>query len=656
MDIEKIAAKLEPLMPDTVKYWLRVRETSDADIRSLIEKQIISTAYDKLGDFHKKILLSLPSEKNSKGAINLGSIQYESGKWPCGISTSELLQNMAILGRSGAGKTNVGFHILKQLADRKIPFIFLDWKRTMRHLLLQIKAKINIYTAGRPLAKFPFNPFVVPPGVESNVYVNQVVDVMADAFTLGEGSMSLMRKAISTLYASNNLCPTVKEIITEVEKIPDKERVRSWKITALRALESLEFSQTTSGNRITQSQLAEKFLTENTVIELDALSQESKQFLVPMVCLWLYYVRLESPEREKLKLVIFIEEAHHVLHKRDHRAKESVLEMLFRQCRELGIGIIVLDQHPHLLSVAALGNVFTTICLNQKDPMDINKAAAVSLVDSDEKNIFSMLSVGQGIVKLQDRWTKPFLVKFPLVDVKKGLMTDDMLARYFAQNNRRKTGSMRNTSETLEFERVPRVPMYDIALDDGEIYFMEDVLAYPDDGVKARYKRLGFGVGSGNRIKEKLLEQGWLETQTVVVGRTRTVLLRLTQQAKKALGVESDQPQRGSILHEYWKNFYAQRFRDEGYKVILEAPRNSGNVDVLAVKDGKRIAIEIETGKSDILQNVRQNLLSGFENILIVATDIQAFKKVETELAKAGLLGIKKIQVVLKDGACRDEF
>lgn len=42
---------------------------------------------------------------------------------------------------------------------------------------------------------------------------------------------------------------------------------------------------------------------------------------------------------------------------------------------------------------------------------------------------------------------------------------------------------------------------------------------------------------------------------------------------------------------------------------------------MLAVKDGKRVAIEIETGKSDILQNVRQNLLSGFERTLIVATD-----------------------------------
>ena len=46
------------------------------------------------------------------------------------------------------------------------------------------KDKINIYTPGRSLVKCPFNPFVVPPGIESNVHVNQLVDVMSLAFML----------------------------------------------------------------------------------------------------------------------------------------------------------------------------------------------------------------------------------------------------------------------------------------------------------------------------------------------------------------------------------------------------------------------------------------------------------------------------------------
>ncbi len=105
----------------------------------------------------------------------------------------------------------------------------------------------------------------------------------------------------------------------------------------------------------------------------------------------------------------------------------------------------------------------------------------------------------------------------------------------------------------------------------------------------------------------------------------------------------------GSIVHEYWKNFYVHRFGEQGFKVAMEAPRKSGNVDVLAVKDGKSTAIEIETGKSDIVRNVKQNLLSGFDRLLIVATDEKAMGKVEREIAKAGLMGIEKIEIILRD-------
>jgi len=38
----------------------------------------------------------------------------------------------------------------------------------------------------------------------------------------------------------------------------------------------------------------------------------------------------------------------------------------------------------------------------------------------------------------------------------------------------------------------------------------------------------------------------------------------------------------------------------------------------LAEKDGKRIAIEIETGKSDAVYNVRKNLEAGFGEVVLV--------------------------------------
>ena len=646
MDIEKIAAKLRPLMPEKISQWMRARELADPELKSLIEKQIISTAYKAFGDFHNKILLSLPPESKSQGPINLGTIIYDKEKWPLGLTYGEMIQNTAILGRSGAGKTNVTFHILSQLIERGTAFVFLDWKRTVRHLIPNFNNKLNIYTPGRALSKFPFNPFVVPPGIESNVYINQLVDVMSQAFTLGDGSRSILRKAIAAIYENGNLCPTAKDIITELEKVSDSGRIGGWKVTAMRALESLEFSDITSKDQISQQQLAQKMLNENTVIELDALGQESKKFLIPLLCLWLYYVRLESPDREKLKLVIFIEEAHHVLHKREQTANETVLEMLFRQCRELGIGIVVIDQHPHLLSSAALGNTYTTIILNQKDPLDINKAAAVCLMDADEKMHFSRLPVGQGIVKLQDRWTSPIHIQFPLVKVNKGSVTDAFLARYSAINQAKQTGSGRKTSVYAEFSQVQRGPQFDIALNTDAFRLFMDILTHPGDGVKARYKRLNISAGSGNRLKEFLINQGWLESQVIDLGQTRKNCLRLTKQAINTLNLDNTVPQHGSIVHNYWQNFYAQRFSEQGYQVSMEVPRISGWVDVVARKDKEKIAVEVETGLSDFLRNIRQDLVARYDKIIVVATDKSAFEKIEKSIAKEGLL-IPQVRIEL---------
>ena len=109
MNVDKIAEKLRPLLPDDVSHWLKVRELADPRLKDLVEKQIISKAYEKLGNFHNKILLSLPPVNIAKGMINLGTILYDKEKYQFGLSDNELLQNMGVYGRSGSGKTTLLF-------------------------------------------------------------------------------------------------------------------------------------------------------------------------------------------------------------------------------------------------------------------------------------------------------------------------------------------------------------------------------------------------------------------------------------------------------------------------------------------------------------------------------------------------------------------
>lgn len=638
MNIEKVAEKLRPLMPDEVDHWMRSIDFADSELKTLLDQQIRYAAYEKLGDFSRKILLSLPSKDKAKGEISLGTILYEKEKWPLGISQTELMQNLAIFGRSGAGKTNLSFTILKQLTGKGIPFLFLDWKRTARHLLPQMNSQINIYTAGRSLSKFIFNPFVVPPGIEPHVYLNHVVDVLADSYTLGDGAKSIISEALHSCYEEGNTSPLPSDIISRLKLVSDKGRASGWKTTALRALESIQASQIIQANS-SQDIMIDKLLNGNTIVELDSLNHNMKSFIVPLLFFWVYQGRLKSTSREKLSLVVFIEEAHHVLFSGSTRSKETTMEMLLRQCREIGIGTVIIDQQPSLISSSALANTYTSICMNMKNPSDINKASNISLLDTDDKHFLSKLPVGWGIVKLQDRWTKPVLVSTPLINVKKGQVSDLYLQKYFLRSGIPGTvlpNANHNLPSGLELSN------------ENNMRFVQDVIKYPLDGVKVRYTRLGLSIGTGNKVKSSLIRSGILNQCSVELGKTRKAVLTLTAKGNelssyvKTYGNES-------VAHRYWKQFYAKRFSEAGYVVLEEATRKTGTVDLLVARLDLVMAVEIETGKSDVVKNVVSDLTSGVSRVLVVATDKNAFDKVEREITLAGLLIPGKVELVLQD-------
>ena len=63
---------------------------------------------------------------------------------------------------------------------------------------------------------------------------------------------------------------------------------------------------------------------------------------------------------------------------------------------------------------------------------------------------------------------------------------------------------------------------------------------------------------------------------------------------------------------------------------------------------------EIETGKSDPVWNEKQDLLAGFQRVVVVATDERALQKVEPWLALVGLIIPNRVQIVLGEAFARN--
>lgn len=241
----------------------------------------------------------------------------------------------------------------------------------------------------------------------------------------------------------------------------------------------------------------EELLNQQAILELDALTNADKTFLIESLLLWIHHHRMNEPGREKLKHVLLIEEAHHVRLKKKQEltGAEAVTDVILREIREFGEAIILLDQLPSLISKPALENSFTTICLNLKEKGDVTAAAKAMLLESDEAKHLGRMPVGWGIVKLQARWVKPFLVRFPLFQIRKGTVTDrEVTERYFSRLPAETAGRMMNQAAqaaTRLVDSQPRAPPEPNQPTEEELALLKDVNEFPSSKITERYQRLG---------------------------------------------------------------------------------------------------------------------------------------------------------------------
>ena len=59
--------------------------------------------------------------------------------------------------------------------------------------------------------------------------------------------------------------------------------------------------------------------------------------------------------------------------------------------------------------------------------------------------------------------------------------------------------------------------------------------------------------------------------------------------------------------------------------------------------DKKRIAIEIETGKSDSIYNIRKDLEAGFDEVVVVAIDDKIKEKIIKDLNNSDMKNDRRI-------------
>lgn len=587
MEIKELFAKLKPIVGEKLNSLWADYVCSDTNEKNLIRQNLELLYATHLNDYSEKtILLPPPSTlKELYGEYPLGNVWY-GGKslYPFGLLEQELTQHIGIFGRTGAGKSYLVHHLIRRNHWLRKPSLIFDWKGTYDNLI-----DLNVIIPGQ--TKFVFNPLDtsrISPDYRRG-FIRRIVELFLDAYL--DNPQLLTAQGVEFLLLKGlEQASTFQELYVWVSVYKGKA-VNGWKTTVLNLLYKLN-SGPLGVMMNGDADNIETLLKTNVRFELQHLgSAKDKQFFITSFLLHLMNHFQQLGATNRLRLLIVIEEAHHILKK---TKGESVVEVMLRQIREYGVGVIIVDQHPSLMSIPALGT-FCTVAFNLSSREDRETMASALNLNSTED--LGKLGHRFAIVKIQDRYLQPFLIKtFDFHVGGRSEMNVEAVSR----------GSLPKNS--INAVSRPSLSQNRTGYSD-EIKMLKNVFECPVMNTTERYRQLGMSDYKGNQLKLILVKKGLLYVEDVRLEKGRMKLLTLTQTGCACLGVKHS-GKKGGVWHQFWVRRLAGRFSLLGHHVVTEKnlSRNCA-VDIAVTLKNKIIGVEIETGsnhKSQIEANVEK--------------------------------------------------
>lgn len=534
-----VAEEIKKLIPvlgkDTAERLEKAYLLGDENTRKRIIEMVDITKAAVFSDSELRDTVLMEPPENVDGDIELGTILYgRKGLCRFGIDINQMLTHVGIFGSSGYGKTNISYSITKELSDNNIPVIIFDFsKRNYKDLMTtELRDRIDIYTIGRNVAPFSFNPLKPPKGIELSQWLKEFASIFDHAYWLLGGGTHIILKALSSIYEEkkNPRMYDLKQWLEDYHANASTARERNWLATARRPLESLCMRGVGEIFACDEGILPSEFFKPGriTILELDALSTGDKTFFIEIILQWIRDWLLVSDKREELLGVIVLEEAHHVLNREKAKrlGSETVIDLVFREVRELGLGIVYIDQHPSLVSYPAMGNTSTHVYMNlgldTKHSSDIMDAGNMLGLDEDEIKYLRQLPVGHGFMLLRrSAYPRPFVVGFDKFRINKGVITDNHIRAHMK-------GRIPEIKDEPEKVDVPVEK-----LDDNSYRIIKAIALGKGLSSSQIYKSLRMSGTTFNEEVKKLKNSGIIETREVRNRQSRAIYHYLTDMGEQ---------------------------------------------------------------------------------------------------------------------------
>ena len=250
-----------------------------------------------LGPGSGSVYLAPPSaELATAGTFAVGTITCN--KRPLGqlkLTAKDLNQHTLVAGRSGSGKTTSVFSLLAAAHANNVKVLVLDWKNEYRSLMKHdaIGPELRVFTVGKAdVCPLRFNPLIPPANTSPATHLKHTIDLIMNAYFLGEGVAHVLQLAIDALYRKFRVYdrtaeqyPTFADVAHWLNDYkPKNQREAGWLSSTVRAMSALCFGEMGKVVLTNNPLPINDLLSHDTIVELD-VSAADKSFIVQAL-LW----------------------------------------------------------------------------------------------------------------------------------------------------------------------------------------------------------------------------------------------------------------------------------------------------------------------------------------------------------------------------------
>jgi len=363
------------------------------------------------------------TESPTGDRIRLGEI--DGSGVPFSIHVKQLSKHVLVAATTGGGKTNAAFLIIENVAKRGISVLMLvPSMRNYRELTPKLR-DVRIYSRDSKEYPLRLNVMQPEPGILVADHIKELMICFKGAFG------SEMEQAISVnlenllvftyedfgidinspaeLYKEWPTLSDVRRLLPEYRKIMLYGDETGSDVTGALDVRLANLTRGTAGMILDNAQnlCGADFCEGNVLIEEDELDIDTKPLVTGFIlaCRVNKYLRRQQLTRE-LKNFVVVEEAHQVFPRIPLGGKkdspESVASKYFdemlSQLGNYGTGILLVEQLPHRLGTAAIGNTNTKIIGKLDFPEDIESVAAALRLSPFQQEMLPFLKTGEMVV------------------------------------------------------------------------------------------------------------------------------------------------------------------------------------------------------------------------------------------------------------------